>query len=126
MLIFTEYKMNLHQYQLIIVHILLKIKVLFRLKKKLNKPYGKFETIIFTCDIFIFIKYKTASSRVNLVKSILFTLNILSAINNPDLYATLFGWISQINKPYLFPPANRIPILDVSVKNEIYRVPVLN
>jgi hypothetical protein len=94
MLIFTEYKMNLHQYQLIIVHILLKSKFLFRFKKKkekLNKPYGKFETIIFTCDVFIFIKYKTASSRVNLVKSILFTLNILSAINNPDLYATLFG-----------------------------------
>jgi len=43
-----------------------------------------------TCDVFMFIKYKTASSRVKLVKSILFTLNILSPINNPDFDAILF------------------------------------
>jgi len=79
-----------------------------------------------TCDVFMFIKYKTASSRVKLVKSILFTLNILSPINNPDFDAILFDWISQINSPYLFPPAKRMPILDVSVANETYRIPGLN
>jgi hypothetical protein len=47
-------------------------------------------------------------------------------MNNPDLYATLFGWISHINNPYLFPPAKRMPILDVSVKNETYLVSELN
>ena len=54
------------------------------------------------------------------------TLKILSPINNPALYAMLFGWISQTNNPYLFPPANRIPMLDVSVKKDTYLVPVLN
>lgn len=77
-----------------------------------------------TCVVFMFIKQITASSRVKLIKSILFTLKILSATSNPAFCATLFGWTSHINNPCLFPPANLIPMLVVSVKNETYLVPV--
>lgn len=63
---------------------------------------------------------------LNVTKKEILTLNILSAINSPALCAILFGCISQINNPYLLPPAKRIPILDVSAKNDIYLVTWLN
>lgn len=54
------------------------------------------------------------------------TLKILSATIKPAWCATLCGWTSQMNNPCLSPPANRIPILVESVKNETKRVPLLN
>lgn len=94
-------------------------------KLKQDEPSGKLETIIVIWDIFMFIKCETACSRVRLVKSIWLTVKIRSATNNPTWCATLFDWISQMNKPNLFPPAKRIPMFDVSVEKESKRLPGL-